>query len=83
MSLFSIFGGGNAPAYPTDTIVAPDGTEVTFTFFKHASLSIRFGERYIYTDPVHQYNMPNTRACPRPIWCWSPIRITTIWTAPQ
>ena len=55
MSLFSIFGGGNAPAYPTDTIVAPDGTEVTFTFFKHASLSIRFGERYIYTDPVHQY----------------------------
>ena len=36
MSLFSIFGGGNAPAYPTDTIVAPDGTEVTFTFFKNA-----------------------------------------------
>ena len=47
MSLFSIFGGGNAPAYPTDTIVAPDGTEVTFTFFKHATLSIQYGERNI------------------------------------
>ena len=55
MSLFSIFGGGKAPAYPTDTLVAPDGSEVTFTFFKHAALSIRIGERHIYTDPVHQY----------------------------
>ena len=28
---------------------------MTFTFFKHASLSITVGERYIYTDPVGEF----------------------------
>lgn len=55
MSLFSIFSGGSAPAYPTDTVAAPDGSEVKFTFFKHASLCIEVGGRYIYVDPVRQY----------------------------
>lgn len=55
MSIFSIFGGGNTPSYPTDTIPAPDGGEVKFTFFKHASLCIEAGGRRIYVDPVSQY----------------------------
>lgn len=58
MSLFSFFGHGHAaaPAYPTDTVVARDGRELTFTFFKHASLSIAAGEgQVIYIDPVHTY----------------------------
>ncbi len=55
MSILSIFGGGRSkkPAYPTDTITARDGSEVTFTFFKHASLAIDAGPgRRIYIDPV-------------------------------
>lgn len=55
MSIFSIFGGKSAPEYTTDTIQDKDGNNVTFTFFKHASLSITIGERYIYTDPVSEY----------------------------
>lgn len=58
MSLFSFLGHGRttAPAYPTDTLAARDGQELTFTFFKHASLSIAAGEgRVIYIDPVHTY----------------------------
>lgn len=55
MSLFSIFGGGGAPSYPTDTLTAPDGSEVKFTFFKHAALCIEAGGRRIYVDPVSQY----------------------------
>ena len=55
MSIFSIFGGGKAPKYPTDTVQDREGNNLTFTFFKHASLSITIGERYIYTDPVGEY----------------------------
>ena len=55
MSLFSIFGGGSAPKYPTDIVQDKEGNEVKFTFFKHASLAIQIGERHIYNDPVMQY----------------------------
>ncbi len=55
MSIFSIFGGGSAPKYPTDTVQDREGNDVTFTFFKHASLAIQIGQRHIYNDPVHQY----------------------------
>lgn len=58
MALFSFFTGGgssNAPTYPTDTITAADGTEVTFTFFKHASLAIGVAGKHIYVDPVADY----------------------------
>ena len=58
MSIFSLFGCGakQAPAYPADTLTTRDGTEITITFFAHASLAIRVGEDYhIYIDPVSEF----------------------------
>ena len=55
MSIFSILGGKKAAKYPTDTILDREDNQVTFTFFKHASLSITIGERHIYNDPVAEY----------------------------
>lgn len=55
MSIFSIFSGGKAPNYPTDVLQDKEGNDVVFTFFKHASLSIKIGEKYIYTDPVGEF----------------------------
>ncbi len=54
MSILSLFGCGpkKLPVYPTDTLTAHDGTEFSITFFKHASLSINVGGKYIYVDPV-------------------------------
>ena len=54
MSILSLFGCGHAkaPEYPSDQLTARDGTEFTITFFKHASLSIAVGGKYIYVDPV-------------------------------
>ena len=54
MSILSLFGCGRtkAPEYPSDTITARNGNEFTLTFFKHASLSIAVGDKYIYVDPV-------------------------------
>lgn len=53
MAFFSFFGRRpKAPVYPTDTLIAHDGTEFTITFFKHASLSINVGGKHIYVDPV-------------------------------
>ena len=55
MSIFSIFKGKPAPAYPTDVVMDKEENPVTFTFFKHASFAIQIGERHIYNDPVLQY----------------------------
>lgn len=55
MSIFSLFGGKSAPTHPTDTVQDSEGTQITFTFFKHASLAITIGERQIYVDPVGEY----------------------------
>lgn len=55
MALFSFSRSDKAPAYPADTIAARDGSPITFTFFKHASLSVETGGKYIYVDPVAQY----------------------------
>ena len=54
MSILTFFGGGRtkAPEYPSDLFTARDGREFTITFFKHASLSIAVGGKYIYVDPV-------------------------------
>ena len=54
MSLLSFFGCGHAkaPEYPSDTLTARDGTEITIHFFKHASLSLTVNGRTIYVDPV-------------------------------
>lgn len=57
MSILSLFGCGRpkTPEYPSDTITTHQGTEVTLTFFKHASLSIAVDGKYIYVDPVSGY----------------------------
>ena len=56
MSILSFFGcGKKAPEYPADTLTTRDGTQITLTFFKHASLAIEAGGKYIYVDPVSGY----------------------------
>ena len=56
MSILSFFGcGKKAPEYPADTLTTRDGMQITITFFKHASLSIEAGGKYIYVDPVSGY----------------------------
>ncbi len=55
MALLSFFSPDKTPAYPHDTIPARDGSEITFTFFRHASFSIETGGKYIYIDPVNEY----------------------------
>lgn len=53
MSIRSLFGGrSKAVSYPSDTLTACDGSTFTITFFKHASLSLCVGGKYIYVDPV-------------------------------
>ena len=54
MSILSLFGCGRAkaPEYPSDQLTTRDGTQFTISFFKHASLSIAVGGKYIYVDPV-------------------------------
>lgn len=59
MSLLSFFGCGSkkpaAPAYPADTLVARDGSAITVTFFKHASLAFEYEGHHIYVDPVGEF----------------------------
>ena len=57
MSLLTFFGCGRskAPEYPSDTLTARDGREMRFHFFKHASLAIETGGKWIYVDPVSEY----------------------------
>lgn len=54
MSIMTLFGcgGTKAPAYPTDTLTTRDGSPLAITFFKHASLALEVGGKYIYVDPV-------------------------------
>ena len=57
MSILSLFGCGrkSAPEYPADVLTLRDGSQATLTFFKHASLAITVGGKYIYVDPVSNY----------------------------
>ena len=57
MSLLSLLSCGKkaAPEYPADTLTTRDGTQITITFFRHASLSIEVGGKYVYVDPVSGY----------------------------
>lgn len=53
MSFLSLSGcGKKAPQYPTDILTSRDGTQFSIVFFKHASLAIEVGGKYIYVDPV-------------------------------
>ena len=56
MGLLSLFGcGNNTPTYPQDKVTAKDGSEITFTFFAHASLAIEHNGKHIYIDPVGDF----------------------------
>lgn len=56
MSILSFFGcGRKSVEYPQDKITTASGEVMTLTFFKHASLSVEVGGRYIYVDPVDEY----------------------------
>lgn len=44
--------GCNRIDYPQDTIPTRDGGSVTLRFFKHASLALEVGGKYVYVDPV-------------------------------
>lgn len=39
----------------TEVYKTLDGTEVTFKFFRHASLAMETGGKWIYLDPVNEY----------------------------
>ena len=39
--------------YPQDKVLAKDGTEITFTFYNHASIAIEAAGHHIYIDPVN------------------------------
>ena len=60
MALFSFFGcGSRTPDYPTDVVTFGNDEQIKFTFFKHASFCITYGDRFeqhhIYIDPVAEY----------------------------
>ena len=60
MGLFSFFGSkGCASDYPTDVVTYGDEEQVKFTFFKHASFAITYGDKFeqhhISIDPVAEY----------------------------
>lgn len=53
-SMIMFFGCSRekAPVYPSDVITAADGSEITLTFFEHASLAIEWQGSRVYVDPV-------------------------------
>lgn len=57
MTLTTLSACGQKPtsAYPTDTLTMRDGTQITITFFKHASLAIEVNGKHIYIDPVSSF----------------------------
>ena len=62
MSLFSMLFGcakKSATAYPQDTITAADGSQITFTFYAHASLGIAWNGLQLYVDPVGEFDWDN------------------------
>ena len=63
-----------AATYPTDTLTTKNGSQLTITFFKHASLAIETEGRHIYIDPISQCALGAgvTTLC-------SMARSTTIW----
>lgn len=54
MAAFTLFGCSQADnsAYVQDKIQARDGSEITLTFYSHASISVAWGGHTVYFDPV-------------------------------
>ena len=42
--------------YPQDSVTAADGSQITFTFYAHASLGIAWNGIQIYVDPVGEFD---------------------------
>lgn len=49
---FSSCASKEASKYPQDTFKADDGTEITFTYYGHASIAIDADDHRIYVDPL-------------------------------
>ena len=59
MSIFSALFGcckKSQPTYPQDTVTARDGSQITFTFYAHASLGIEWNGLHLYVDPVGEFD---------------------------
>lgn len=59
MSIFSTLFGcckKEQPTYPQDTVTARDGSQITFTFYAHASLGIEWNGMHMYVDPVGEFD---------------------------
>ena len=59
MSILSMLFGckkQSATAYPKDSITAADGSQITFTFYAHASFGIEWNGLNIYIDPVGKFD---------------------------
>lgn len=59
MSIFSTLFGcckKSTTTYPQDTIAAADGSQITFTFYAHASLGIAWNGLQLYVDPVGEFD---------------------------
>ena len=59
MSIFSALFGcckKAQPTYPQDTVTARDGSQITFTFYAHASLGIEWNGLHLYVDPVGEFD---------------------------
>lgn len=53
MATFSLFSCSQKDSsYPQDTFKAEDGTEITFTYYTHASIAIEANGYRVYVDPV-------------------------------
>ena len=46
----------SATTYPQDTITAADGSQITFTFYAHASFGIAWNGLQLYVDPVGEFD---------------------------
>ena len=62
MSIFSTLFGcckKSATTYPQDIVTAADGSQITFTFYAHASFGIAWNDLQLYIDPVGEFDWDN------------------------
>lgn len=62
MSIFSTLFGcckKSSVTYPQDSVTAADGSQITFTFYAHASFGIAWNDLQLYVDPVGEFDWDN------------------------
>ncbi len=52
-ALFGCQESTDISQYPQDTVIAKDGTEITLTFYNHASIAVQAAGHRIYIDPAN------------------------------